>query len=77
MMDAAQFLANIEVILDTYPLDRIPNADETSWKLMNNRMMTVAECGAKGVTCEFEGEVKACMTAIAAIDAAGSNLPSG
>jgi hypothetical protein len=71
----AQFLANLEAIFDTYPPDRILNADETSWKLINNRMVTVAECGAEGVTCEFDGDVKACMTVIAAIDAAGSKLP--
>jgi DNA-binding transcriptional MerR regulator len=71
----AQFLANLELIFDTYPLDRIVNADETSWKLINNGKVTVAECGAEGVTCEFDGDVKACMSVIAAIDAAGSKPP--
>jgi hypothetical protein len=65
----------MELIFEQYPLDRIINADETSWRLINNRMVTVADCGAEGVACEFEGDVKACMTVLASIDAGGSKLP--
>jgi hypothetical protein len=33
----AQFLADIAIALEEYPRDRILNADETSWKIGNNR----------------------------------------
>jgi hypothetical protein len=30
-----------------------------SWKLINNRMLTVAEGGVEGVGCQFDGDVTA------------------
>jgi hypothetical protein len=71
----AQFLTNTQMAIEQYPRDRILNVDETSWKIINNRMITVAECGADEVTCEFDGDVKRCVTVIASIDASGRKLP--
>jgi hypothetical protein len=48
----ATFLADVEIAFEQYPRDRILNADETSWKIMNNRMVTVANCGSDAVACE-------------------------
>jgi hypothetical protein len=53
----------------------ILNMDETSWKLVGHHFMTVAERGTEGVSCLFEGDSKACRTAIATINAAGEKLP--
>jgi hypothetical protein len=63
------------MVLQRYPLERILNTDETSWKLINNRMVTVGDRSAERVACEFDGNVKACWTVMASIDAAGSKLP--
>jgi transposase-like protein len=71
----ARFLTEMEMIFTEYPINRIINADETSWKIINNRMVTLANRGAEAVTCQFEGDLRACMTVIASIDAGGSKLP--
>jgi hypothetical protein len=49
--------------------------DETSWKQINNGFVTIAETGAETVECFFNGDPKTCLTAVAAIDAAGGKLP--
>jgi hypothetical protein len=71
----AKFLANVEIAFEQYPGDRILNAEEASWKMINNRMVTVADCGSEAVACEFDGNVKGCVTVIASIDTRGSKLP--
>jgi hypothetical protein len=71
----AEFLTRIELAGAQFPRDRILNVDETSWKSVNNRMVTVAKCGSDNVACEFEGDVKGCLTVIAAIDATENRLP--
>jgi hypothetical protein len=71
----AQFLTNMEIAVQQYPRDRIVNTDETSWKIVNNRMITVAERGSDDVSCVFDGDVKGCVTVMASIDAAGTKLP--
>jgi hypothetical protein len=71
----AEFLGNVEIAAGHYGRDRILNVDETSWKLLNNRMITVAECGADGVACQFDADVKGCVTVTATIDANGMELP--
>jgi hypothetical protein len=42
----AKFLADVDIAFEQYPRDRILNADKTNWKLINNRMVTVADCGS-------------------------------
>jgi hypothetical protein len=71
----AKFLEDVEIAFQHYPRDRILNADETSWKIINNHMVTVADCGSEAVACEFDGNVKGPVTVIASIDAAESKLP--
>jgi hypothetical protein len=38
-------------------------------------MVTIADCGSEAVACEFDGNVKECLTVLATIGAAGSKLP--
>jgi hypothetical protein len=71
----AEILADVEIAFEQYPRDRILNADETSWKIINNCNVTIADCGSEAVACEFDGNVKGCVTVIAATDATGSKLP--
>jgi hypothetical protein len=70
----AKFLADVEIAFEQYPRDRGLNADETSWKIINNRMVTVADWGSGGVAYKFDGNVKGCVTVIASIAATGSKL---
>jgi hypothetical protein len=55
--------------------ERVINMDETSWKQINNGFVTIAEKGAETVECFFSGDPKTCLTAVAAVDAAGGKLP--
>jgi hypothetical protein len=61
--------------LEQYPRDRILNEDEVSWKILNHRMVTVAECGSEFVICEFDCNIKGCVTVMASIGASGGKLP--
>jgi hypothetical protein len=45
--------------------------DETSWKLINMNIKTIAERGADGMACRFPADPKYCVTAIATVDAVG------
>jgi hypothetical protein len=65
----------LDEILRTDPRDQIVNTDETTWKLLNHGFMTLVETGTETVNCFFEGDSKMCLTATAAIDAAGGKLP--
>jgi hypothetical protein len=73
--DITSFQVRLENILSQYPLDHVINMDETSWKLLNTGFATVAYKGSETVECFFNGGPKMCLTAIAAIDAAGGKLP--
>jgi hypothetical protein len=70
----AHFLTDGQIAFQQYPPDRILNADETSWKILNNRMVTVADCGSESIACEFDGNIKGCVTVITSIDASGGKL---
>jgi hypothetical protein len=48
--------------------------DETSRKLLNNSFLTIADRGAKGISCLLDGDPKACITVIATINAVGEKL---
>jgi MoaA/NifB/PqqE/SkfB family radical SAM enzyme len=71
------FVTDMQIAFEQYPRDRILNADETNWKILNNQMVTVGDCGSESVACEFHGNIKGCMTVIASIDASGENCPCG
>jgi hypothetical protein len=62
-------------ILHRYALERIVNMSKTSWKLLNTGFLTVADRGSETVDCLFPRDPKMCLTAIAAIDAAGGKVP--
>jgi hypothetical protein len=71
----AEFPTRVELAAEQYPPYRVINVDETSWKLINKCRVTIAESGSDGVACEFHGEVKGCLTVIAAIPVSGTKLP--
>jgi hypothetical protein len=71
----AQFRVEMEMIFTEYPLDRIINSDETRWKIIIHRMVTVVSCGAQAIACEFEGNLKADIRVLTSIHARGSKLP--
>jgi hypothetical protein len=70
-----QFGTRIGNILQRYFVDRDLNMDETSWKLLNHGLVTIAEKRSEKVRCLFEGDLKICLTAIVGIDGAGGKLP--
>jgi hypothetical protein len=70
----AQFRVEMEMTFAEYHLDRIINTDETSWKIINNRMETAAKCGAQAIPSEFEGNLKGDIPVLASIHAGGSKL---
>jgi hypothetical protein len=51
------------------------NMDETSWRQINAGRLTIDEKGAETVNCYFRPDLKTCLTAVAAITAAGEKLP--
>jgi hypothetical protein len=69
------FVERMSEILMRSPASNILNMDETSWKLINHHIRTVADTGTEGISCLFDGDPKTCVTAIATISAAGEKLP--
>jgi hypothetical protein len=65
----------MEMIFEECAMDLIVNTDETSWKLIDNCTVTVADRGVEGVVCEFERNVKVCMMVMASIDTVWSKFP--
>jgi len=72
--DLQHFVLRIHKIIQLQPWT-VMNMDETSWKSVDAHMRTIALRGAEEVTAFFDGDPKACVTAIATIDAAGGKLP--
>jgi hypothetical protein len=70
----APFLTDMQIAFEQYSRDRILDTDETPWKNLNDRMVTMVDCGSESVTCEFDGH-KGCVTVIASIDGSGHKLP--
>ena len=48
---------------------------KTSWKVLNNRNVTVAHVGQDEVSCGFSASSKQCITVIASVTRAGEHLP--
>jgi hypothetical protein len=69
------FIETMTEILTRLPASVVLNMDETSWKLINHHIRTVADTGAEGISCLFDGDPKTCVIAIATINAAGEKLP--
>jgi hypothetical protein len=51
------------------------NVDETSWRVINGNLKTLARVGAEGVAINLESSKKQTMTAIAAISSDGHRFP--
>jgi hypothetical protein len=71
----AQYLEQIRAARATYGDGRVVNMDETAWKDIQMGGRTVAPRGVKSVPVRVKGDVKAAMSAICAISAAGDKLP--
>jgi hypothetical protein len=54
---------------------KVLNIDETAWKALDNRMLTMAIPWTECVTAPFSGNPKACSIALVTIDAAENKLP--
>jgi hypothetical protein len=74
-MSVQAFQARLAAVMGRYAPEIVINMDETSWKHLNNGPLTIAETGSETVNCYFRGDPKTCLTAIAAITAAGEKLP--
>jgi hypothetical protein len=64
----------MKIAMRTLPPSGILKMDETSCKLVGHHFITVKR-GPEGTSCLFEGDLKACITAIATINAAGEKFP--
>ena len=73
--EVSSFIAEHEIALDQFLPEDIVNMDETSWKVLNNRMVTVAHVGQDEVSCGFNASSKQCITVIASVTRAGERLP--
>lgn len=71
----ADYVYHYELAREQFEEDFIVNIDETSWRLLNNRLVTIAKTGADEVTCEFNAGCKDCLTVIAGITRSGKRLP--
>jgi hypothetical protein len=60
---------------DSVPTDRISNADETSWRLDANAIVTWAPTGTDVVHHEIIGDEKDCFPVLATVSAAGQKSP--
>ena len=69
------FLTDYEVAKAQFRLENILNMDETSWRIVDNRMVTLANRGQDEVRCVFGVEQKTCITVIATIARSGEKLP--
>jgi len=69
------FLTDWEVAKQQFTLYDILNADETSWRVLRNGMLTITNTGADDVSCNFSCDEKACTTVKAAIRKDGTKLP--
>lgn len=70
-----QFLTDFHTFCPHFKPQNVINVDETSWKVLNNRMVTVARIGSDEVKCVFDATEKDCITAIAGIALDGTKLP--
>lgn len=69
------FLNEYELAKQQFKFRNIYNVDETSWRIINNRLFTIANKGQDEVTCVFKEDEKACLTVIAGIARDGTKLP--
>jgi hypothetical protein len=65
----------IEELLQTVPLDRVLNTDETSWLLWPRGILTWADVNTDHAHVLIRGDPKDSLTALATVTAAGERLP--
>ena len=70
-----QFLTEYEIAKAQFRFENILNMDETSWRIVDSRMVTVANRGQDAVRCVFGVDQKCCITVIATITRSGEKLP--
>jgi hypothetical protein len=66
----------IEILIRP-PASPALNMDETSWKLINHDVRTVADTRAERISCLFDGDSKTCVIAMRTVNAARKNRPFG
>ena len=69
------FLSRMHVLLDEYQPNRIYNADETSWRLVCLPEKVLSPIGSGEAKLSTNANVKACVTAVFVINAAGESFP--
>ena len=70
-----QFLQDMDAVACQFTPDYVINVDETSWKLINGRLRTIARRGAEDVVLHTGADPRADITAIAACCKSGEKLP--
>jgi hypothetical protein len=73
--DVETFQDRMKRILRKHDRSTVFNMDETSWKQLNIGARTIAQTGVETVNCHFKADKKACLTAVATVNAAGEKLP--
>ena len=71
----ARYCEEFSIAKQQFRFEDIINVDETSWRIVNSRMVTVSETGQEDVRVKFQQDEKACITVIAGIARDGSKLP--
>ena len=75
LTEEENFLFRVSELKEEYPLSRIYNADETSWRLYMYPKKVLEEKGASSVKLNSSNNEKLSVTAIGAINAEGAKLP--
>jgi hypothetical protein len=69
------FIAEMDWIMTSLPMEKVINVDETCWRVVDGQLRTVANTGAGTVRCRFPCDEKMSVTVIAAVSLSGSKLP--
>jgi hypothetical protein len=69
------WVTRIRALIDTVPLSRIVNCDESAWLLHPKGILTWADLGCQIVHAKINGDEKDSVTVIASVTAAGEKLP--
>ncbi|OHT05477.1 hypothetical protein TRFO_26836 [Tritrichomonas foetus] len=71
----AQFHARLEEFQHSYGTQNIYNADETSWRLLNGTIRTMAPTGSKEVNIDLHCDHRECISVLCTCRADGAKLP--
>jgi hypothetical protein len=70
-----RWVSSIRDLMQTIPLSRIVNCDETAWLLHPKGILTWARAGSESVQAKINGDEKDCLTVLASVTAAGDKIP--